>query len=73
MTRFCESIMGHVGHTIVGARPMVGARHAVPLLFKTLLRDLMTARRRLPADYVAQFAAGAHGLAPHPIDATHGG
>jgi type I restriction enzyme S subunit len=48
-------------------------REALEALFKTLLRDLMTARRRLPADYVAQFAAGAHGLAPHPTDATHGG
>jgi type I restriction enzyme S subunit len=48
-------------------------RQALEALFKTLLRDLMTARRRLPADFVAQFAAGAHGLPPQPTNATHGG
>jgi len=48
-------------------------RQVLEALFKTLLHDLMTARRRLPADYVAQFATRSHGLAPQPTDTTHGG
>jgi type I restriction enzyme S subunit len=48
-------------------------RQALYDLFRSLLHDLMTARRRLPADYVAQFATRSHGLASQPTDATHGG
>ncbi|MBC7076847.1 MAG: restriction endonuclease subunit S [Synergistales bacterium] len=32
-----------------------GRKAALETLFKTLLHDLMTARRRLPADFIAQF------------------
>jgi len=48
-------------------------RQVLEALFKTLLHDLMTARRRLPAEFVDQFATRAHSLAPQPTDATHGG
>jgi len=37
-----------------------GRKQALEALFKTLLHDLMTARRRLPADFVARFAEGDH-------------
>jgi len=43
-------------------------RQALEALFKTLLHDLMTARRRLPADFIDPFAAGMQGLAPLPMD-----
>jgi type I restriction enzyme S subunit len=47
-------------------------KQALDALFKTLLHELMTARRRLPADFVAHFATGAQGLAPQPMDAHTG-
>jgi type I restriction enzyme S subunit len=47
-------------------------KQALEALFKTLLHELMTARRRLPADFVAHFATGAQGLAPQPMDAHTG-
>jgi type I restriction enzyme S subunit len=47
-------------------------KQALEALFKTLLHELMTARRRLPANFVAHFATGAQGLAPQPMDAHTG-
>ncbi len=35
-----------------------GRKQALEALFKTLLHDLMTARRRLPAEFIARFAEG---------------
>jgi len=79
MTCFCKSIMDHVGHTVVGARPMVGARHAVPLQnTKTSsnnhavpLQNAETMPNRHAApEHNTQIrpATGAHGLAPQPTD-----
>ena len=33
-----------------------GRKEALEALFKTLLHDLMTAKRRLPGEFAAQFA-----------------
>jgi type I restriction enzyme S subunit len=33
-------------------------KQALEALFKTLLHDLMTARRRLPGEFIAKFAKG---------------
>ncbi|BBL82619.1 hypothetical protein TthAA37_14820 [Thermus thermophilus] len=35
-----------------------GRKAALEALFKTLLHDLMTAKRRLPAEFVARFKEG---------------
>jgi type I restriction enzyme S subunit len=46
-------------------------RQALEALFNTLLRDLMTARRRLPAEFVQSVAVGARRrLAPTATTAT---
>ncbi len=37
-------------------------------LFRSLLHHLVTAKIRLPADFIAQFAVGAQGLMPLPTD-----
>ncbi|PWH20695.1 MAG: restriction endonuclease subunit S [Ardenticatenia bacterium] len=43
-------------------------RAALQTLFRTLLHDLMTARRRLPADFIAAFASERADAPPHTGD-----